>query len=138
MTTYKYIKKLVEKHSNIENIGIKDRHEFIRDCRYAYMKLCYLYINNFSLNMCAKNVGKKSHVTVINGLTMFDRHYKTNNFKANEIYYICNIKLHAEKVKFIEKNAEDKLVYINELIESYINLKDSYIKELNVNYETIK
>jgi hypothetical protein len=121
MITYRIIKNIVENESNIEDLSVKDRHEYIRDCRYVYMRLCEKHIKKFKLLRCANEINK-THGAVINGLKKFEYDYDTPYFKANGIYDICNniikdIKLKSKDVNLIES----EIKFLSELKQAYIN-----------------
>jgi hypothetical protein len=137
MITYKYIKKLIEKESGFTDIGIKSRKEEVRDLRYAYMKLCYMFVENFTTVKCGKLINR-DHSTVIAGLKKFNLYYGTNSFLSNEIYDICFNKLKNNYLEFIGNDAKGKIKVLTEIISSYEKIKNNYINELNVNYEIIK
>lgn len=81
------IKEEVEHAAGIYDIGLKQRTEYIRDCRYAYYNLCkYFSKDYFSLQVVADVLDIKCHATVINGLKAFDFNYGKKYFKANKVY----------------------------------------------------
>lgn len=90
--TYKYIKKLVESTSGIEDIGIKSRHKYVRDARYVYARLCFLYVERFRQVGCGKVINR-DHSTISNALKVFKEGIDKSWFTASETYHLLNSKL---------------------------------------------
>ena len=131
MIDYKYIKELVEKKSEIEDIGIKSRKTFIRDCRYVYAKLCFKYIVNFGSEKCGKEINR-DHSTILHALKVFKRDYKTEYFSANLIYESCDLKLKSLRMKEMNKANSKSIIALDLIIEECQNLKRTYLGILNI------
>ena len=127
---YEFIKELIEEKSGIDDIGIKSRKQFVKDCRYVYCQLSKMYVDDFSLASCGKLINR-DHATVYYGLGIFNKDYGTKSFLANNIYDICNPILKYMYIEEISKDANEKIESLNELISSYKSIRNKLIKELN-------
>lgn len=131
MTDYRYIKELVEKESGIEDIGIKSRETFVRDCRYVYSKLCYKYVVSFGTAKCGREINR-NHSTILHALKVFKNDYGSEYFSANYIYNSLDLRLKSERLKYINKANSKSIIALDLIIEECKNLKQNYLGILNI------
>ena len=124
------IKKCVEKESYIVDLGTSSRKAYIRDCRFAYYKICKeLSTDYFSLQIVADVVNRICHSTVINGLKEFDYQYGKELFFANEIYKESLLRA----IKGIQIDNKKLLIKIKRIQRN----EDFLISQIKVDYELI-
>jgi len=128
--TYKFIKELVEEKSGFLDIGLKSREQYMRDCRYTYCRLCFLYVDNFNLTKCGNEINR-GHSNVLHAFTVFGKYYGTKSFLANNIFDICNPLLKYIYIDAVSKDTNEKIESLNQLIKSYKSMRVKLIKELN-------
>lgn len=91
--TYKHIKELVELSLGIDDIGIKSRKAKVRDARYVYARLCFLYVEGFRQVGCGEVIGNRVHSTISNALKVFKQGIDKSWFSASDTYHELNLKL---------------------------------------------
>ena len=121
---YQLIKKIVEMECDIDDIGIKSRKAYIRDCRNTYCKLSLKFVKKFNLGKCGKEINR-DHTTIINSLKKFKVDYGTDAFLANKIYDNCNDKL----VYLSTQNTETRDLAIVKDVKQYYLLKHLMLVE---------
>ena len=81
-----FIKRIVEKSSGIEDIGLKTRTNNFAFYRFVYFKLCRKFAPKKSLTEIANVVGLTNHATVLHGIHKLD---ELKNSKFLKIYENC-------------------------------------------------
>ncbi len=145
MTTL-YIKKLVEKISGIENIGLKTQKRFIVDLRHIYFALCKIFIKKQSQIKIAETVNIGNHSTVIRGLERFywleyQKCYKHNKEVFEKCYKVLEPIFQAEKKNDYNMTNVIKNNQVISVLEARVKkikrVNLSLIKEMNVEFELV-
>ena len=87
MITYKIIKELVEGQSGFKDVSIKSRKRKYVHLRSVYYKLCYTFVDGFTLEACGLFCGGRGHDTVLHHLNDFEYVYNSTVFKYADIYH---------------------------------------------------
>jgi len=136
MIDYLFIKQLVENIGEVDDISIKSRKRHIVNLRATYAKLCFLYIDKFTLAKCGKEINR-DHATIIHALKIFKNDYGTKHFLTEGVFYLCNLKLKGIQSFILENKIKTDIDNIDLIIETYQGMKDKIINNISVNFEEI-
>ena len=119
VVTPQFIKKIVEKHANVDDIGVKSRTRPLPYYRFIAFALCKKFCyKKVSLAEIGKHFGGRDHATVLHGVNQFYLFEFEKWFKPfYEIYIDC-----FKEIKHYLKEAPkyEVLMSIDEVKHSYL------------------
>lgn len=124
------IKKLIEKLSRIENIGLKSRKRHLSDARKIYSKLCKIFTKS-SLEEIGEVLGinehNYSHATILHNIKKFEHLHDVNQ--------LSNIHIYNKAFKYIQEH-EDLIKKIVHQISFFKTQQDYRIKAFDISQKT--